>query len=105
MAAESIKIWHEWNELFGEELYHETGFLLLCKDEMGPEKQAFEYASFRMLQAKSYQPQRLNQAEIAKRFPAFSKDTFVDGFFHSQAGYAESALVIEKLAKHAQIWA
>ena len=34
MAAKSIQGWHGWNAEAGDALYHETGFLLLCKQPM-----------------------------------------------------------------------
>jgi len=31
MAERSIQLWREWNNVFGKELYHEVGFLMLCR--------------------------------------------------------------------------
>ena len=42
MADICIDRWKEWNDLFGETLYHEVGFLMLCKDALESEQHAFE---------------------------------------------------------------
>ncbi len=102
MAAESIDGWHRWNEEAGKVLYHETGFLLLCKQPMEQGQQTFERDSYQLLLQKGHAPERLSADEILKCYPALAKDVFVDGFYHKKAGYAESGRVVEWLAKKAR---
>lgn len=102
MAAASIEGWHAWNEFFGEKLYHETGFLLLCRASMESDRQSFERESFRLLQEKGYHPQRLDAASIVKQFPGLRAGQFVDGFYNPRAGFAESGRVVELLAAYAR---
>lgn len=102
MAAKCIPIWHDWNDLFGEKLYHEVGFMLACRESMESEKHTFEKSSFDNLISRGYKPQRMKENAVAERFPAFKKDVYVDGFYHSKAGYAESGRVVGKLTDYAR---
>lgn len=102
MAEESIAGWHEWNALFGEKLYHETGFLLLCREPMEQGRQSFERESFRLLQEKNYRPQRLDAALIQKHFPGVGEGQYVDGFYNPKAGFVESGRVVERLTAYAR---
>lgn len=97
----SIDIWHEWNLEFGEVVYHETGFALLCSESMEAERQDYELSSFNHLISRGYAPHRLDAEEIVERFPAFKPGRYVDGFFNARAGYAESGRVISLLLSKA----
>src|SRR6201981_3093270 len=48
LADRCIPIWRQWNEKFGTELYHETGVLFVCREQMRPGD--FEYDSARVLE-------------------------------------------------------
>ena len=102
MAEKSIEGWREWNQLFEEELYHEVGFLMLCKESLDSEKQAFEKYSFQNLQSAGYLPERLNAKEIKTRFPAISNTTYIEASYNPIAGYVESGRVVERLAQYAR---
>ncbi len=102
MAQESIQGWHAWNDLFGEKLYHETGFLLLCRHPMEEGRQSFEQESYSLLLEKGYSPQRLDADTIARQFPGIGEGQYVDGFFNPKAGYAESGRVVERLVDYAR---
>ncbi len=82
-----------------DELYHETGVLMVSLDPMAPGR--FEHESYRSLLRRGHSPERLDGAELARRFPAWSKQ-FVDGFYHSKGGWAESGRVAEELARRAR---
>ena len=102
MAIESMETWREWNDLFGETIYHETGFLVLSLNPLFDEKQVFEKASFVNLIKKGFTPERLDSEIIAARFPAFNPKKYEDGFLHKLAGFAESGRAVELLAKYAK---
>jgi len=100
--------WLAWNESWraggaagdnSDALYHETGVLMVCLDEMAPG--GFEYESFEMLRARGHAPERLGGAKLAERFPAWSEQ-FTDGFFHAVGGWAESGRVVSALARDAR---
>jgi glycine/D-amino acid oxidase-like deaminating enzyme len=92
--------WLAWNEQFGEELYHEVGMLFLTRAPMTPG--GFEYESYQLLRQRGHTPERLSSADIARRFPAWNSELYVDGFFSAHSGYAESGRVVEKLLGEAE---
>lgn len=99
LAEESRAGWLRWNEEWPEPLYHEVGLTMLTRRPMLPG--SFEYESYHRLQAKGYAVERLTQAEIARRFPAWKAETYQDGYFNPNSGYAESGQVVEQLIKQA----
>jgi len=40
--------------------------------------------------------------DLARRFPVWSRETYVDGFFNPRGGFAESGRVVATLARHAR---
>ncbi|PIB38444.1 NAD(P)/FAD-dependent oxidoreductase [Maribacter sp. 4G9] len=102
MVEMSIDIWHEWNDFFNEKLYHEVGFLMLCKDSIESEKHTFEKHSYQNLLDAGYEPDRLDAESIKKRFPAVNTSEYIDANFNRKAGYAESALTVQTLADYAR---
>ncbi len=91
--------WHEWNDRWaqagGRHLYHETGVLMACRDEMTPG--GFEYESYHNLLARGHAPERITPSLLRERFPVWNADRFVDGFFHARGGYAESGRVLQAI--------
>ncbi len=102
MVEKSIAQWKRWNDFFGEKLYHEVGFLMLCKEAIESEKHTFEKYSYQHLLEAGYQPDRLDATGIKKRFPAINTEEYVDANFNAKAGYADAALTVEKLAAYAR---
>jgi len=100
MGEQSRAGWLRWNDQFGDELYHEIGMTFLTRTPMSPG--GFEYESYYLLLKRGHTPERLTSADIARRFPAWNSDLYVDGFFHAQAGYAESGRVVEALIREAE---
>jgi len=102
MADRCIDGWKEWNDLFNTRLYHETGFLLLCKNNMEAAHQPFEYGSYHNLIKCGHRPQRLDEKSITKHYPVFRPGAYVDGFFHARAGFAEAGRAIAVLTDYAR---
>lgn len=100
MMEEALVGWREWNETLGEPLYHETGVTMLSRRPMAPG--GYEFESFSMLVNRGHRPERLDSAAIARRFPAWNSDVYVDGFTHAQGGYAESGRVLAALVDEAR---
>jgi glycine/D-amino acid oxidase-like deaminating enzyme len=100
LAERAIPLWHEWNEQFGEELYHQTGVMFLRQRELRPDD--FEYESWRVLRERRITVERLDPAKLRKRYPAWNADHYKDGIFESHAGYAESGRVVARLAERAR---
>ena len=102
LVDQAIDGWQRWNEeLFDDgPLYHQTGVTMLTRGPMAPG--GFEHESYQRLLKHGHRPQRLDAGEIARRFPAWRSDVYVDGFFHARGGFAESGRVVEALAKRAR---
>src|SRR5436190_17886226 len=98
LAERSIKLWREWNEEFGIELYHETGVMFVRRREMKPGD--FEYESFKTLQQRGHNVERMNSAQ--QRFPAWNPELFQDGLLEVEAGYAESGRAVATLIQRAE---
>ncbi|MFT5168568.1 MAG: glycine/D-amino acid oxidase-like deaminating enzyme [Saprospiraceae bacterium] len=102
MAIESLDIWRTWNELLGEKIFHETGFLLTTSTPLEENRKSFDSASYFNLLQKGFTPERLNNETPGKRYSAFRNANYTDGFFHAKGGYAESGRAVELLANYAR---
>lgn len=100
MVEAALPGWRAWNETLGETVFHEVGLTMLTRAPMAPG--GFEYDSYHLLRKRGHAPQRLDADEIGRRFPAWKRDTFVDGFYHAQGGYAESGRLLSALYKQAE---
>jgi len=61
----------------------------------------FEHDSWQLLTRRGHALERLDGAQIAKRFPAWSPTHFVEGYFNPAGGYAESGKVVAHLTREA----
>ncbi len=100
LAERSIKLWRDWNKEFGLELYHEVGVMWVRRQEMKPAD--FEYESFKILEQRGHKIERMNSAQLWKRFPAWNRDLYRDGVLELKAGYAESGRVVATLIERAK---
>ncbi len=100
LGRRSIARWREWNRESGQALFHEDGFLVLTRAPMQPG--GFEFESFKLLTAHGERLERLDSAALAQRFPAWTADKYLDGYFNPRGGWAESGRVIAWLAQKAQ---
>jgi glycine/D-amino acid oxidase-like deaminating enzyme len=100
LAERSIKRWREWNTKFGIELYHEVGFLFLRRHPMEPGD--FEYESFKLLERRGHNLERIDAAQLRKHFPVWNAELYPDGFLDRESGYAESGLVVATLIEYAK---
>ena len=102
MAIESMKIWREWNEILGEKIFHEIGFIIAVSKKLNKEDRLFAYASYQNLIKRGYKPDRLNNGFLKNNFPALNAEKYIDGFYHKIAGYGESGRAIKLLAGYAK---
>ena len=100
MVEATLPGWRRWNDELGHPLFHEVGVSMLTKHPMSAGE--FEYESYQMLLQRGHQPDRLNPAEIQRRFPAWNAAEYVDGYFHQQGGFAESGRIVEALVQKAE---
>ncbi|HEU5246234.1 MAG TPA: FAD-dependent oxidoreductase, partial [Candidatus Udaeobacter sp.] len=99
LAERSIKLWRKWNEEFGIKLYHEVSVMFVRRQEMKPGD--FEYESFDTLQQRGHKVERMNSAQLWRRFPAWNPKLFRDGVLEVEAGYAESGRTVATLVQRA----
>lgn len=101
LAERSRTGWLRWNEeLFEEDLYHEVGMVFLTRSPMAPG--SYEYESYHSLLTRGYPVERLDSTEIARRFPAWNVEVYVEGYFNPRAGYVESDRVMGCLLAEAR---
>jgi glycine/D-amino acid oxidase-like deaminating enzyme len=62
----------------------------------------FEYESFKLLQRRGRKVERMNSAQLWKRFPAWNSELFRDGVLEFEAGYAESGRAVATLVQRAE---
>ena len=99
LAERSIKLWRNWNEEFGTELYHEVGVMFVRRAKMVPGD--FEYESLKLLETRGLKVARMDAPQLWKRFPAWNSELYRDGVLEIEAGYAESGRVVTILIERA----
>ncbi len=92
--------WLRWNEEFGETLYFEYGVTMLTTEPMQPG--GYEYESRRIIERRGHPIERLDSSAIARRFPAWNAERYVDGFYSAHAGWTWSGRIVERLAEKAR---
>ncbi len=101
MVEICIDRWKHWNDLFGAKLYHEVGFLLLCKHPFESKRQSFEQTSCANLIKAGYALDRMDANAIKQRFPVVNTEVYMNANFNPKGGFADATLTIEKLANYA----
>lgn len=100
MAERSVRLWRQWNDEFGTQLYHEVGMMFVRREPMKPGD--FEYESFEVAKTRGGRLMRLDARTIRERFPAWNGIEYQDGVLEMEAGYAESGRVVATLVDRAQ---
>ncbi|HWO18244.1 MAG TPA: FAD-dependent oxidoreductase [Kofleriaceae bacterium] len=95
LGEQSIEGFRRWNAAWSVPRFHETGAAFLARAPMAPG--GFEYESFAMLSRRGHRVERLDAAEIVRRFPAYRPGALVDGYLHHEAGWAESGAIVAEL--------
>jgi glycine/D-amino acid oxidase-like deaminating enzyme len=99
LMEDSFEGFRRWNMQLGEELFHETGLLVLSKTPLQPG--TFEGDSFALLAARDYPLQRLVGSAIHARVNAFRDGAYADGYVNQRGGWAESGKLVSALAREA----
>lgn len=95
LAEAALQGWDRWNADWPRAAFHEDGLLVLSRGPMLPG--GFEHDSWRMLDERGYATERLSAVARTARFPSWSSEAYADGYFNPRAGWAESAVVVERL--------
>ena len=96
LGERAITGWRRWNASWPVPRFHATGVTFLARTAMQPG--GFEHESFALLSRRGHAIERLDASAIARRFPAYRPGAFVDGYFHRDGGWVESAAVVAQLA-------
>ena len=99
LGAEAIEGWRRWNARWGRDLFHEDGFLLMTSVPM--EAGEFEQDSYNILTGRGFPLERLAPGDLARRFPHWNSEYYIDGYFNPTAGWAEAGDIIATLAQDA----
>lgn len=100
LAETSLEGWRQWNRIWPEALFHETGMLNIRRSAMV--SGGFEYESYQTLLKRGHNPVRLNSDDINKRYPAWKTGKYVDGYFNPEGGYVEGERVVSQLLQVAR---
>ncbi len=99
-AREAIAGWRRWNIESGRDFYHETGFLILAGQAMQPG--GFEHDSREVMRSLGQPVESMGGGRLRERFPAWTSNEYADGYFNPNAGWAESANVVQWLLERAR---
>lgn len=99
LGEQSIEGWQTWNARWGEALYHETGFLLMCREPMQPG--GFEHDSYELLTQREWPLHRLDSEVLAAGHPMWNYDRYIDGYYNPSGGWVESGRVVALLKQEA----
>ena len=97
LGAEAIEGWRRWNVRWGRDLYHEDGILLMTSVAMAAGE--FEQDSYSLLTARGFPLERLAPGDLARRFPHWNSEYYIEGYSNPTAGWAEAGEVTASLAQ------
>jgi glycine/D-amino acid oxidase-like deaminating enzyme len=100
MVDKAIDGFCAWNEEFGEELYHNTGVLMLSRAPM--QRGDYIYTSYHTLLDEGHTLERIDSDALRRRFPAWKAENYRDGFFGERGGYVESGRIVATLQAQAR---
>jgi len=99
LMKKAMNRWDQWNQEFGETVYHQTGVLALKQSKL--QTMDFEKLSRNLVEKFGYTVQDINPKALREFYPAWNNELYVDGHFNPVGGWANSGRVIELLAKKA----
>ena len=99
LCAEAIEGWRRWNARWGRDLFHEDGILIMTSAPMAAGE--FEQDSYSLLADLGFPLVRLAPGELARRFPHWNSDYYIDGYLNPTAGWAEAGEIIASLVRDA----
>ena len=100
LMERALPLWRAWNAAWGEELYHQDGFLVLANGPLRPG--GFEHDSQETLAARGHTIERIDSATLSSRFPAWAASRYPDGYFNPAAGWVESGRVLGRMIEDAR---
>jgi glycine/D-amino acid oxidase-like deaminating enzyme len=101
MGELSIKRWREWNAQWGEELYHQVGFLVMSRHAL--HQNGFEHDSQIFISQRGHPLRRTSSAMLQELHPVWNHTLYQDGYLNPTGGWVESGRVIARLAAQARL--
>ena len=101
MGERSIERWREWNARWGEELYHEVGFLVMSRYPL--QKDGFEHDSQLFISQRGHALRPTTSEMLRDLHPAWNHTVYRDGYLNPAGGWVESGRVIARLAAEARV--
>jgi glycine/D-amino acid oxidase-like deaminating enzyme len=99
LGERALEGWRTWNARWPVPLFHETGVTFLSRAPMQPG--GFEYESYALLRRRGHALERLDGDAIVRKFPAYARGAYVDGYFNPVGGWAHASAVVVQLASEA----
>lgn len=100
LASRAIEAWRRLDDEAlaenGSRLFHEDGFLLMTRERWSDE--SFERRGFELLTRRGCPVERIDSAELRRRFPAWRAEGFSAGYFNPRAGWVEAGKAMRRLA-------
>lgn len=100
LAERAVGRWRECNRRWGEEVYRETGFLLMSREPLAPG--SYEGDSWSLLRERGHRLERMDPDALRRRFPAWRADDYVDGYYNPVGGWAASARAVSRWIEEAR---
>lgn len=100
MGELSLQRWREWNAKWGEELYHEAGFLVMSREPLQPG--GFEHFSHEFLTKRGHALHRISSETLRDKYHAWNHTVYRDGYLNPVGGWVESGRVIARLTAEAR---
>ncbi|HRI66387.1 MAG TPA: FAD-dependent oxidoreductase [Polyangium sp.] len=98
LMEQALEKFRHYNRQLPRPLFHETGVMFVSRNPMVPG--SFEYESHSLLTRRGHRLERVDNAEIRRRFPAW-KGPYVDGYFNPLGGWVESGKFVAAMADEA----
>jgi glycine/D-amino acid oxidase-like deaminating enzyme len=99
MGLLSLRRWRQWNEEWGENLYHEDGFLIMTGGPM--QAGSFEKESHDFLVGQGHVLETKNPEDLRRHHPQWNAERCFSGYLNPQGGWAESGRVVIRLKEQA----
>jgi len=98
LMERALEGFRRYDHRLSRPLFHETGVLFVSRQPMAPG--SFEHESFSLLTRRGHIIERLDEAAIRRRFPAW-QGHYVDGYFNPTGGWVESGKFVAAMAEEA----
>lgn len=97
MMEASFPLWREWNEAWGQDLFHEDGYLVIAGGPLADG--GYEADCLATLAKRGHEVELVDADWLADRTPAWSVPDDTEGYYNPVGGWAESANVVTRVLR------